>query len=645
MPLIKLAIKPEFRDLLPALSAEERSALEKSILTEGCRDPIVTWGSIIVDGHNRYDICIEHGVQYHTVAFYGGPDFDYLPSMADKEEAVKRWIIGTQLARRNLTDEQRALYLGILYNSAKAEPVDNLKKGYAGSGSEKPNSWGTGSEKPRLNETDPIGQNVHSEKSESTAAKIAREHGVNEKTVRRAGEFAIGIDRIGKVDPAIREKILSGASKSVVSMGQVRALAGASEERVKAAVRAVAENKPLEREPVTRSAGAAGNTTNPDATLGEIDPPISPGVTCVNSAGQLNSPTAAKQGVKPPPEDAPSPASAEPLGGGGQFTDLDVPAYDGPVSEKRPEAVKFYADAWLAGTAAMTLEQRGAYITLLMMELSAGPLDKDAMLSVTAEKKTAWPDKIVFKKFQITDNDTYVSPRMEKEVLKAVAHSAMQSDRASKRWNNNGGETDSAAECRGNAAAMPGLKDLKDKTKQDKQKDVYPAPLSQVYNKAVNVLSVDVKDKTVGVTDGAGADGVDQSTEENYDQTAVEEFDQTADEDDCAENAQPPKKSPPRRHYGTFKHVMLTDDQYRALVAEWGEPEAQKWIHRVDDWCQETGNRKKDYSRTIRKWRNNGWGESGKNTQSKPLTSGRTVYEHERKSLADGKYDNLVPDA
>lgn len=84
-------IDEEFKALIPPLTQEEYSALEQSILSEGCRDAIVTWNDIIVDGHNRYEICTRHNVPFKTVAY----DFK-------DRDAVKEWMIHNQLARRNL---------------------------------------------------------------------------------------------------------------------------------------------------------------------------------------------------------------------------------------------------------------------------------------------------------------------------------------------------------------------------------------------------------------------------------------------------------------------------------------------------------------------------------------------------------------
>ena len=92
-----LTIKPRFRDLIPPLSPEELADLESSILTEGCRDPLVTWGVVVVDGHHRYEICQRHGKPFKTV--------DKI--FADENEA-EIWMIKNQFARRNLAPYTRA---------------------------------------------------------------------------------------------------------------------------------------------------------------------------------------------------------------------------------------------------------------------------------------------------------------------------------------------------------------------------------------------------------------------------------------------------------------------------------------------------------------------------------------------------------
>ena len=87
----------EFKSIIPPLTDEELSMLESSLLAEGCRDALVVWGDILLDGHNRLEICRKHGIEYRVVKLS-------LPS----REAAKEWIIINQFARRNLTTFSRA---------------------------------------------------------------------------------------------------------------------------------------------------------------------------------------------------------------------------------------------------------------------------------------------------------------------------------------------------------------------------------------------------------------------------------------------------------------------------------------------------------------------------------------------------------
>ena len=66
MGLRKLKIDDEFRHLIRPLRQREYAQLEQNILSDGCRDPIVVWNGVIVDGHNRYEICMCHGVPFAT---------------------------------------------------------------------------------------------------------------------------------------------------------------------------------------------------------------------------------------------------------------------------------------------------------------------------------------------------------------------------------------------------------------------------------------------------------------------------------------------------------------------------------------------------------------------------------------------------
>lgn len=94
---MKLQINKEFKELIPPLSVDEYKQLEENILTDGCREPLVTWNSTIVDGHNRYNICTENDIPFDTVE----------KNFKNREEVI-HWIILNQFGRRNLTVVQRS---------------------------------------------------------------------------------------------------------------------------------------------------------------------------------------------------------------------------------------------------------------------------------------------------------------------------------------------------------------------------------------------------------------------------------------------------------------------------------------------------------------------------------------------------------
>ena len=62
-----LIIDETFRELIRPLHKKEYRQLEENILADGCREPIVTWNGIIIDGHNRYEICKRHNIPFTTV--------------------------------------------------------------------------------------------------------------------------------------------------------------------------------------------------------------------------------------------------------------------------------------------------------------------------------------------------------------------------------------------------------------------------------------------------------------------------------------------------------------------------------------------------------------------------------------------------
>lgn len=117
----KLQIDNELKNLIPPLTKEEFNQLEKNLIEEGCRDSLVIWKDIIIDGHNRYKICTANNIPF------GIKEIDF----ENRQEAFE-WIIKNQFGRRNLPAYERAKLAlklkPIIQQKAKENKVDAIKQ-------------------------------------------------------------------------------------------------------------------------------------------------------------------------------------------------------------------------------------------------------------------------------------------------------------------------------------------------------------------------------------------------------------------------------------------------------------------------------------------------------------------------------------
>ena len=57
----------------------------------------------------------------------------------------------------------------------------------------------------------------------------------------------------------------------------------------------------------------------------------------------------------------------------------------------------------------------------------------------------------------------------------------------------------------------------------------------------------------------------------------------------------------PQKHkHGEFKHVLLTDSEYQKLIEDFGESVTATYIRKVDEYCEQSGKRYKNYNLAIR---------------------------------------------
>lgn len=188
IPMVtELKIDREMQRLIPPLSNAEYEILEKNILRDGCRDPICVWQGVILDGHNRYEICNRHGITYTTVSV----------DLVNRDAAIA-WICANQIGRRNITEQTRKYLIGKRYEAEK-------KLG-------PPNSLGTNQHSDEVALTF-CAQPRFRESRHKTAAAIGREYNVCPTTVQQYGRYAFAIDSIANKREDMAAQMLSGQMK------------------------------------------------------------------------------------------------------------------------------------------------------------------------------------------------------------------------------------------------------------------------------------------------------------------------------------------------------------------------------------------------------------------------------------------------
>ena len=204
MAEVTFQIDQEFKRLLPELSSTELNQLEANIIKDGCRDPIVVWSGIIVDGHHRYDICKRNRIPFKVEK----KDFSC------REEAIQ-WILMNQIGRRNVAPELLRYQIGKRYNIEKLLTAHN-----------------------------PRGKNQYSEVASGkmmrppqdvrmgTAASIARAYNISHFAVHTYKDIAEAIDAIAEKDRRLADKYLSGQLR--IKKDDLMTIAGMTKWQVRA---------------------------------------------------------------------------------------------------------------------------------------------------------------------------------------------------------------------------------------------------------------------------------------------------------------------------------------------------------------------------------------------------------------------------
>lgn len=60
------------------------------------------------------------------------------------------------------------------------------------------------------------------------------------------------------------------------------------------------------------------------------------------------------------------------------------------------------------------------------------------------------------------------------------------------------------------------------------------------------------------------------------------------------------KEKSSRKRFGEYKHVLLSEDEVARLVTDYGQEVTAKYIKKVDEYCEQSGRRYKNYYLAIR---------------------------------------------
>ena len=110
-PVIVAQVEPHpLADIFPMMSPKDLAALADDVATRGLRDPTILHDGKILDGRNRYQACIRAGVEQRFEEFDGDDPLAF--------------VVSSNLHRRHLTDDQRAVIAAKLANMKQGARTD-----------------------------------------------------------------------------------------------------------------------------------------------------------------------------------------------------------------------------------------------------------------------------------------------------------------------------------------------------------------------------------------------------------------------------------------------------------------------------------------------------------------------------------------
>lgn len=231
---LSIRIDPEFQNLIPPLSSEEKLQLEANLKEFGCINPLVVWQNtgILLDGHHRYEICARLHISYRIVEI----------QIADRAAAIN-WIANHQLGRRNITPETASYLRGKRYLHLKGNRQDNLKQNSPsmenGSQLDSPNGNNFLSVE---DDSQPDLPKVNNFLSVDMAKSLGEQYKVSDRTIRNDAHFTSALDTLAQaLGEELKHSIL--ARNAGLTKKDILSLASVVQEEGKESAQSLLERK------------------------------------------------------------------------------------------------------------------------------------------------------------------------------------------------------------------------------------------------------------------------------------------------------------------------------------------------------------------------------------------------------------------
>ena len=226
-------------------------------------------------------------------------------------------------------------------------------------------------------------------------------------------------------------------------------------------------------------------------------------------------------------------------------------------------AFLFYPNDYLGGTMGFSFKQHGAYLMLLIFQFNNGPFKKETAIGMVGEELF----NSICHKFEEKDG-CICNARLMQEITRRKEYSQNRRENAKNGWK---------------------------KRKNNSISNESAKHMQSTCNDPALHMGNETRNRTRAINK------------------------------DEIENK---KKEKPKKHkYGEYKHVLLTEEEYRRLVDEFGISEANDMIKNLDEGIEMKGYKYKNHNLVLRKWRKNGSQTNNKPVNRSGFVKSKTEYD------------------